>query len=164
MLSIWGFFICIFLHVLAGRFQYPISQSVCSEPLRSSSHSGDAASWLPEVQVHLCELKIKLYEFRQHLSGMITLSRNCSQSLLLLFIIFFLPPRIIFCITSSGKTTSPWWAGSAAPGSRFAGWTVPRTNQCSACARPPRGHAQRWAAVAFSVLVVWRVFCCNIVI
>lgn len=89
MLSIWGFFICIFLHVLAGRFQYPISQSVCSEPLRSSSHSGDAASWLPEVQVHLCEFKIKLYEFRQHLSGMITLSRNCSQSLLLLFIIFF---------------------------------------------------------------------------
>lgn len=42
--------------VLAGRLEHPVSQSVCGESIRSSSHSGDDASRLPQGEVlHLCE-------------------------------------------------------------------------------------------------------------
>lgn len=58
-------------------------------------------------------------------------------------------------IVSPEKATSPWWPGSAAPGWRCAGSTGPKTNQCSACARPPRGHVRWWAAVTRPVLAIW---------
>lgn len=62
----------------------------------------------------------------------------------------------IFCIVSPEKVTFPWWPGSAAPDWRCAGSTGSRTNQCSACAKPPQGHVLRWAAITWSILVIWK--------
>lgn len=64
--------------MLAGRLWYPISQSVCGESVRSSPHSGDAASRLPQSQVHLCEFRRNLNEFRQPLSETLTHCRDRS--------------------------------------------------------------------------------------
>lgn len=64
-----------FFFVLTGWLKYPISQSVCGESVRPSSHSGDDASWLPQGQVvHLCKCKhrINLGDFRHQLSEAIT--------------------------------------------------------------------------------------------
>lgn len=139
--------------VLTGWLKYPISQSVCGESLRSSSHSGDAASWLCQGQViylHECKNAVNLYTWPV---------RNYFWTPLPFAAIPFhhfpiLSLRIIFCIASSETATSPWWLGSAAPGLRFVGWTVPRTNHSSACARPPRGLAQRWLVISRSALVI----------
>lgn len=159
-LSFFSFF------VLTGWLKYPISQSVCGESLWSSSHSGDDASWLPQGQVlHLCKCKHRINpeDFRHHLSEMITRpTSSLSPSLLLFFLLLSIPSRpfpilspcIIFCIASSETATSPWRLGSAAPALRFVGWIVSRTNQCSACVRPPRGHAQRWVVIGCSTLVI----------
>lgn len=153
-----------FFFVLTGWLKYPISQSVCGESVRPSSHSGDDASWLPQGQVvHLCKCKhrINLGDFRHQLSEAITRPTS-SLSLAASFFSLSIPlhpfpilsPCIIFCIASSETATSPWRLGSAAPALRFVGWIVSRTNQCSACVRPPRGHAQRWVVISCSTLVI----------
>lgn len=152
---------CFFFPVLTGRLWYPVSQSVCGESLRSSSHSGDAASRLPQGQVRLCDFRGGLDEFRQRLSQTLTHCRHRSLSLAAfcaVFLVFLY--TAVSCnspvpVVSPEKATSPWWPGSAAPGWRCAGSTGPKTNQCSACARPPRGHVQWWAAVTCPILAIW---------
>lgn len=129
------------LSVLTGGLQHPISQSVCGESVRSGSHSRDDASLrFPQSQVHLCEFWKKKKEINKPACLSLLLSL-CATFLLLPPA---LPLGIIFCITSSETATSPWWLGSAAPDLQFAGWIEPRTNQCCACAKPPREHVRRW--------------------
>lgn len=105
--------------------------------------------------------RINLEDFRHHLPEMIAHPGFFSPSLLLSLSLSFLhdfpisfSPCIIFCIGSSETATSPWWLGLAAPAWRFVGWIAPRTNRCCACARPPRGHAPRWAVISRSTLVI----------
>ena len=118
------------------------------------------------ISVNVKKTRINLDDFRHHLPEMIAhpdffspslpLSLSLSLSFLHNFPIssFFSSPCIIFCIASSETATSPWWLGLAAPASRFVGWIEPRTNRCCACARPPRGHAPRWAVISRSALVI----------
>lgn len=169
--SISLFDLGFFLHVdvFTGWLKYPISQSVCGESVWSSSHSGNDASGLPQSQVvHLCKCwnRISLKGFKAHLKWL-----HVSKVFLLVFLFLsvslhhFLILSSCILFFSSETTTYPWWLGSAAPVSQFVGWIVHRTNLCSVFARLPQGHAQRWAVITCSTLVIWApsaaIYSCN---
>lgn len=124
-------------------FTVPLTLWRCC--LLTLSGPGKASSW---TQKHSYPLRLTTWPVRNDFT-----SKFLSPLLLLFFIPFpfhhfpILSLHIIFCIASPGTATSPWWLGSAAPGSWFVGWTVPRTNHWSACVRLPRGLAQRWLVV-----------------